>query len=101
MSKSKSKNNSQDLQEENDRLLRELSDACLQIVDMQTAYKKMYDQSKILEETLIFHLTQKRWASPGRTIQEAKKIVTDLISEGLAESAHEWARPFDEEAFDD
>ena len=91
--------NLQDLQKENERLLRELSDACLQIVDVQNAYRKMLTRSKILEGALTFHLTQDGTCS---SLEEAKKMVADTIREGLAEkSAHEWALPFDEETFDD
>ena len=88
----------EDLKKENERLLRELTDACLQIVDVQNVYKKIYARAEILEGALAFHLTQDGICS---SLEEAKKMVADTIREGLAESTHEWARPFDEETFDD
>jgi hypothetical protein len=88
----------EDLKKENDRLLRELSDACLQIVNVQNMCRKIHARAEILEGALAFHLTQDRACS---SPEEAKKMVADTIREGLAESTHEWARPFDEETFDD
>jgi hypothetical protein len=88
-----------DLKKENDRLLRELSDACLQIVNVQNMCRKIHARAQILEGALASHLTQDRVCS---SLEEAKKMVTDTIREGLAEKrAHEWTRPFDEETFDD
>ena len=85
------------LKKENDRLLRELTDACLQIVNVQSVCRKMHTKAEILEAALVFHLTQDGVCA---SLEAAKKMVVDTISEGLAERAKE-ALPSDEEAFDD
>ena len=87
----------EDLKKENDRLLRELSDACLQIVNVQNVCRKIHSKAEILEAALTFHLTQDGVCS---SLEEAKKMVANTINEGLAEKSQR-VNPFDEEVFDD
>ena len=66
--------NPKDLKKENDRLARELADACLEIVDTRIAYKKLLEQTNSLEAALILHLIQH-----GSTALEAQKFVDNVI----------------------
>ena len=72
-------NNLQDLKKENERLSRELADACMEVVDTRIAYSKIHSRFNKVRDSFLLHLIE-----GGSSLQEAKMRIKESLEENSA-----------------